>query len=346
VTGKPLAGWARTALSVVMLCSASAVSQASSVADFYRGKSVSLVVGIAPGGGYDTTARLVARHIGKYIPGNPTVTVQNMPGDNSVLAANYAYNVAPQDGTVLWTGSRSSPYEPLMGNPAARFNPVKVGWIGSISSEIAVIFAWHTAPHQSAEDLFKYDMTVGATDPGSENFVFPNAYNKVLGTRFKIVRAYASQAAIVQAMEQGELQGDGNSAWSSFPNVHAKWLADGQARLLMQSALRRHPELPDVPTALEFAQTDEQREILQILLSMKTYGYPYATGPGVPRDRVRALRRAFTATMKDSAFLADVTRLLRKITPASGRDMSQAVATAYALPPDMIGKVRSVVSND
>jgi tripartite-type tricarboxylate transporter receptor subunit TctC len=328
-----------------MLCGTTAVSHATSVADFYRGRSLNLVVGIAPGGSYDATARLIARHIGKYIPGNPTVTVQNMPGDNSLLAADYAYNGAPQDGTVLWTGSRSSPYEPLMGNPAVRFNPVKVGWIGSISSETAVVFAWRTAaPHQSAEDLFKYDMAVGATDPGSENFVFPNAYNKILGTRFKIMRTYPNQSAIVQAMEQGELQGDGNSPWSTFPNVHAKWLEEGQARLLMQSALQRHAELPDVPTALEFARTDEQREILRILLSMKTYGYPYSTGPGVPRERVLALRRAFTATMRDSAFRADITRLLRKITPASGRDMAHAIKAAYGLPADMIGKVRGVVS--
>ena len=303
----------------VILAAGGTTASAQSPADFYKGRNVTLVIGIAPGGGYDLGARMVARHLGKHIPGNPTVIAQNMPGANSVNAANYVAGIAPKDGTVIWTGSRSTAYEPLMGNAAAKFDPGKVRWLGSVSSEIGIIFAWHTAPHQTAEDLWKQEMTVGAVDRGAENFLFPNAYNNLLGTKFRIVRGYANQPAIGLAIERGEVQGDGNSSWSNFPTSHGKWLTEKKVRLLMQSAVERHPELPDLPTVMEFARTDEQRAILRLLLSMKTFGYPYFVAPEVPDDRVQALRDAFAATMKDAAFLTDINQLLRKIAPALGR---------------------------
>jgi tripartite-type tricarboxylate transporter receptor subunit TctC len=326
------------------LCAVCSTANAQSVADFYKGRSVTLVVGIAPGGGYDLSARTVARHIGRHIPGNPSVVVQNMPGANSVVAANYVYGIAPRDGTVIWTGSRTTPYEPLMGNQAAKFEAGKVHWLGSTSSEIGVVLAWHTAPHQTAADLFKQEMIVGATDRGSENFLFPNAFNNLLGTKFQIVRGYTNQGAIVLAMERGEVQGDANTAWSNLPTTHGDWLKDKTVRLLMQSSLERHPDLPDLPSVLEFAKTDEQRQVLKILLSMKTFGYPFFVGPEVPTDRVKALQSAFAATMKDSAFLADITQLLRKITPASGAEMDSFIAAAHAHPPDMIEKMRKALA--
>jgi tripartite-type tricarboxylate transporter receptor subunit TctC len=328
----------------VYVCAAYSSASAQSVAEFYKGKSVTLVVGIAPGGGYDLSARMVARHIGRYIPGSPNVVVQNMPGVNSVLAANYVYGIAPRDGTVLWTGSRTTPYEPLMGNQAAKFQPAKVHWVGSTSSEIGVILAWHTAPHQTAEDLFKREMIVGATDPGAENSLFPLAFNNLLGTKFQIVRGYANQGAITLAMERGEVQGDANTAWSNLPTTHGDWLKDTKIRLLMQSSLDRHPDLPNLPSALEFAKTYEERQILKILLSMKTFGYPFFVAPEVPSDHVKALQAAFAATMKDSAFLADITQLLRKISPASGAEMDELISAAYAQPADVIQKTRKALT--
>lgn len=328
-----------------LIIGASATASAQSPADFYKGRNVTLVIGIAPGGGYDLGARMVARHLGKYIPGNPSIIAQNMPGANSVNAANYVANIAPKDGTVIWTGSRSTSYEPLMGNQQARFDAAKVRWLGSVSSEIGVIFAWHTAPHQTAEDLWKHELLVGAVDRGAENFLFPNLYNNLLGTKFRIVRGYANQPAIVLAMERGELQGDGNGAWSNFPNTHGKWLAEKKVRLLMQSAIERHPELPDVPSVMDFAKTDEQRQILRLLLSMKSFGYPYFVAPEVPDDRVKALREAFDATMKDDGFLADINQLLRKIAPAPGAEMNRVLASVYAQPPALIETMRNALTS-
>jgi tripartite-type tricarboxylate transporter receptor subunit TctC len=340
----------RSALSTTMLAVVAglhllcASASAQTPAEFYKGRNVTVVIGIAPGGGYDLSARMVARHIGRHIPGNPNVIVQNMPGANSVNAANYVSGIAPNDGTVIWTGSRSTSYEPLMGNAAAKFDPAKVRWLGSISNEIGIIFAWHTAPHQTAGDLWKQEFVVGAVDRGAENFLFPNLFNNLLGTKFRIVRGYANQPAIVLAMERGELQGDGNGAWSNFPVTHADWLQEKKVRLLMQSAIERHPDLPDLPTVMEFAKTDEQREILRMLLSMKTFGYPYFIAPGVPADRVKALRDAFDATMKDRAFLADINTLFRRITPARGVEMDRVMAGVYAEPPDLIEKMRNALT--
>ena len=336
--------WSARLTCCAVVVAASPTAGAQSLADFYKGRSVTLVVGIAPGGGYDLSARTVARHIGRHIPGNPNVIVQNMPGVNSVLAANYVYGIAPRDGTVVWTGSRTTPYEPLMGNQAAKFQPGKVHWLGSTSSEIGIILAWHTAPHQTAEDLFKQEMIVGATDPGAENSIFPLAFNNLLGTKFQIVRGYANQGAIVLAMERGEVQGDANTAWSNLPSTHGDWLKDKKIRLLMQSSFDRHPDLPDVPSVMEFAKTDEHREILKILLSMKTFGYPFFVGPEVPDYRVKALQAAFAATMKDSAFLTDITQLLRKINPASGSEMDQFISAAYTQPADLIQKMRKALT--
>jgi tripartite-type tricarboxylate transporter receptor subunit TctC len=329
---------------IAMAFAGCSAATAQTPADFYKGRNVTIVIGIAPGGGYDLGARMVARHISKHIPGNPNVIAQNMPGANSVLAANYVSGIAPKDGSIIWTGSRSTSYEPLMGNPQAKFDPGKVRWLGSVSSEIGIIFAWHTAPHQSADDLWKRELVVGAVDRGAENFLFPNAFNNLLGTKFRIVRGYANQPAIVLAMERGELQGDGNGAWSNFPVTHGDWLREKKVRLLMQSAIERHPDLPDLPTVMEFAKTDEQREILRMLLSMKTFGYPYFIAPEVPDDRVKALRAAFDATMKDEAFLADINMLLRKIAPATGAEMDRVMAAVYAEPAYLIEKMRSALT--
>jgi tripartite-type tricarboxylate transporter receptor subunit TctC len=335
----------RLFVGVAVLCAALAnAASAQDVADFYRGKTVTVICGIAPGGGYDLSARTFARHLGKHIPGNPTVIVQNMPGANSVIAANYVYGIAPQDGTSIWTGSRSTPYEPLMGNAAAKFDVRKLHWLGSLSSEIAVVIAWHTAPHKTAADLFKIPLVVGAVDRGAENFLFPNALNNLIGTKFKIVRGYKNQGSITLAMERGEVQGDGNTAWSNLPTVHGDWLKEKKIRLLMQLALTRHPELPDLPLALDFAKTDEARETLKVLLGMKAFGYPYFIGPGVPPERAKALNEAFAATMADKEFRDDIRTLLREITPQAGGEMDQVIGAAYSHPPDVLAKMRAALT--
>jgi tripartite-type tricarboxylate transporter receptor subunit TctC len=319
-------------------------AQADPVAAFYQNKNLSVVIGIPPGGGYDLSARIFARHIGKHVAGNPGVVAQNMPGANSIVAANHVYNVAPQDGTVIWTGSRTTPFEPLFGNPNARFDPRKAQWICSLSSEIGVIFVWHTMPHRTFEDLYKHDVVVGATAAGAENMIFSTALNFLLNTKFKIVRGYRGQAPLLLAIERGELQGSGHSSWSGFSTERPDWIKEKKVRLLAQIAPERHRTLPDVPTVLEFAKDPDTRDVLSILLSIKRIGFPYFVGPNVPKERVDALRAACSAMMKDPEYRADILKLIDDPQPATGAEVQKSMVSAYSGSPHVVEKLRAAIA--
>jgi tripartite-type tricarboxylate transporter receptor subunit TctC len=321
-----------------------APSCAQSVADFYKGKTLTIVLGVDPGGTYDNSARLVSRFMGKYIPGNPNIVIQYMTGVNAVPAANYVYNIAPHDGTAIWAGTRLAPFEPLFGNPNARFDVSKLRWMGSTASEVGVVIAWHTAPVQTTADLFEKELIVGATIPSGDTYLYPNALNKLLGTKFKMVSGYSSQEPIGIAMEKGEVQGSGNWSWSGIPAFHPDWLSEKKIRVLMQLGLRKHPDLPDVPLVMDYARTDEQKQILSILMGMKQFGYPFFVPPGVPAERADALVKAFADTLHDPEFLAEAKKQKRDAGMATGEEMTKVVNAAYALPPALIQKARDVVA--
>jgi tripartite-type tricarboxylate transporter receptor subunit TctC len=323
---------------------ASHVAAAQSVADFYRGKNFTIVIGIGAGGAYDLTARSFGRHIGRYIPGNPTVIVQNMPGANSVIAANYVYGVAPKDGTVIWGGSRSTVMEPLLGNGAAKFDVHKLNWLGSAGGEVAVTVAWYTANVKTMEDLFREELIVGAVDPGAENYMIPNALNNLLGTKYRIVPGYASQDPIFLAMERGEVDGCGNSSWSNLPLMHANWFAEKKVNILVQLGLEKAKALPDVPLIMDFARTEEQRQILTVLMGSKRFAYPYFMAPGIPADRAAALEKAFLATMDDAEFREEIRKVRGEIEPSSGAEIAQFVEQTYGLPPNVIDKTRHLLT--
>ncbi len=319
-------------------------ARAQSVADFYRGKTLTIVLGLDPGGTYDASARMVARSIGKYIPGNPNVVIQYMSGVNAVPAANYVYNIAPHDGSTIWGGARLAPFEPLFGNANARFDAAKVRWLGSTASETGVVIAWRDAPVQTTDDLFTKELIVGATIPGGDTYLYPNALNKLLGTKFKMVSGYSSQEPIGLAMEKGEVQGSGNWSWSGIPVFHADWLADKKIHVLMQLGLRKHPDLPDTPLVMDYAKTPEQTQILSVLMGMKQFGYPFFSPPGVPEDRAAAIEKAFGDLFHDADFLAEAKRQNRSAGMATGAEMTKVVAAAYALPDDVVAKARDVIS--
>jgi tripartite-type tricarboxylate transporter receptor subunit TctC len=232
---------------------------AQSVAEFYAGKQINFIVGASPGGGYDTQARLVARHLGKHIAGNPTILVQNMPAAGSLAATNYIYNVAVKDGTVIALVMRGMLLIKNWNPTSMRFDLGRLNWLGSINSEVAVTAAWHTAPHKTAKDLFERELIVGGTT-GVDPETTPRLFNALLGTKFKIINGYPGTTEIILAMERGELQGIGDWSWSSIKVARPDWLRDKKITLLMQAALQKEPELADVPFALDFVQRIDDRD--------------------------------------------------------------------------------------
>jgi hypothetical protein len=326
-----------------MTCTAAAGAQ--SVADFYQGRTVTILVGSDVGGGYDLTARTLAHYLARHVPGHPNIIVQNKPGASSIVAANYVYEIAPKDGTVIAAVQRPIPFQTLFGDAGVRFDVRKMQWLGSSTNELGVVVAWHTAPQQTFDDLFKSEMVVGGTGPATDPELFPRAMNHVLGTRFRIVSGYPGQAQIALAMEREEIQGSGNWSFSDIEKGHPDWIANKKIRILLQLGLAGSPSpvLRDVPLVLDVARSPAERHVFEILMGMKALGRPYFVAPGVPKDRTDALREGFMATMNDPDFLDEAKRVLGPIDPISGADMQGIIANVYALPPEVIATARAAV---
>jgi tripartite-type tricarboxylate transporter receptor subunit TctC len=327
----------------VLACPDAAIAQP--VADFYQGKTVTILVGSDVGGGYDLTARTLAHYLGRHVPGHPNVIVQNKPGASSIAASNFVYEIAPKDGTVIAAVQRPIPFQTLFGDAGVRFDVRKMQWLGSSTNEFGVVVAWHTAPQHTVDDLFKSEMVVGGTGPATDTELFPRAMNHVLGTRFRIVSGYPGQAQIALAMERGEVQGTGNWSFSDIEKGHPDWITDKKIRMLLQLGLTKgaSPALRDVPLILDITRNQAERQVFEILMGMKALGRPYFVAPGVPQDRTDALRAAFMATMNDPDFLDEAKRLLGPIDPISGAHMQAIISNVYALPGAVIAMAREAV---
>ena len=267
-------------------------------AKLYAGRQITLICGAAVGGGYDALARLLARHLSKHIPGNPTIVVQNLPAAGSLVAANQIYNTSPKDGTVISLIQRGMLTSKLITPATVRFDLAKLNWLGSLADEVGVAFAWHTAPHKTAKDLFDKELIVGG-HAGVDPELTPRLYNAVLGTKFKIIIGYNGTADIGLAIERGEVAGIGDWSWSSLKKQKPDWIRDKKITVLLQSGLQNDPELPDVPNALEFAKTESDRKILELFFTQKTAARPFIAPPGVPPERLAILRGAFAALAND-----------------------------------------------
>jgi tripartite-type tricarboxylate transporter receptor subunit TctC len=331
-------------LAAALLCLA-APAQAQTTADFYKSKTITIVVGADVGGGYDLVARTLARHLGRHIPGEPSVIVQNKPGASSLVAANYVYEIAPRDGTVIGAVQRPIPFQILFGDAGVRFDVRRMQWLGSTMSELGVVVVWHSAPQQSVDDLFRMETVVGGDGPGVDTELFPRAMNRVLGTRFRIVSGYPGQAQIVLAMQRGEVQGTGNWSFSDIEKGHPDWIRDKKIRMLLQLGLNKgsSPDLAGVPLVMDVARTEAERQVFTALMGMKALGRPFFVAPEVPADRTQALRDAFMATMRDGEFLDEARRTLGPISPVAGPDMQRIIANLYTLPPEVIAKAREAV---
>ncbi len=328
-------------LLVSLLVSAQAHAE-DDVAAFYRGKQLRLVVGTAPGGGYDLFARIVARHMAAHVPGQPTIVVQNLPAAGGLVMTNQLYAVGPKDGTVIGVPINGIPTAPLL-QQGAQFDPTRLIWLGSTNREPYVAFVWHTAPVQSLAELRTRELVVGATAPGTTMADFPLVSNDILGLKFKVVRGYEGTPQINHAIERGELQGNGGIGWAAVKAQVPQWIAEKKITVIAQYGLKRNAELTEVPSMLEQAKSEPDRQALTMLFARTEYGRPYFLPPDVPVERVNALRRAFDATMKEPAFVADAARLQLDIDPMTGEEVQALVGQLARTPPAIVARVRGAL---
>ena len=324
----------------VLLFAASAAVGAQSPADFYKNRNVDEYIGYSTGGAYDFYARVVGRHMGAHIPGNPTLVPRNMEGAGSLRLANWLYRVAPQDGSAFGTFGRGIAFDPLLIGKGDQFDATKFNWLGSANNEVSVCVAMKNSGVTKFEDLFTKELPVGGTGASADTDQFPRVLNGVLGTKFKVVEGYPGGNDVVLAMERGEVSGRCGWSWSSVKATHKSWIDEKRMIVLVQLSLNKHPELPDVPLVTDFAKSDEQRQILKIVFARQVMGRPFAAPPNLPQDRVDALRKAFMDTMADKDFLAEADKTDLEINPVSGEDVDKLVKEVYATPKDIIAKAK------
>ena len=317
-------------------------AQAQSVEEFYKGKTINMVIGYSPGGGYDVYARLVARFMGDHIPGKPTIVPRNMPGASSRVAAAFVYNVAPKDGTTLATGDQSLSVAQAMGEKL-QFDTTKFIYIGNPSAENNTTATWHTSPVKTIEDAKKIEIPVGATG-GSTSSQYPRAMNAILGTKFKVILGYPGGNDINLAMERGEVAGRGSNSWASWKATRPDWLKEKKINILVQIGLNKAPDLPDVPLLMDLATNPEDKAVLRLLSAPSTIGRPIFTTPGVPEDRVKALRAAFDATVKDPAFLEEAKKGGLEVDPVSGEEMQRIVNEIVATPEPIAKRLAEIIA--
>ena len=317
---------------------------AQTPADFYRGKTVSISVGFGPGGGYDRHARTLARHIGKYLPGNPAVVVKNVPGAAGLVLANALYFTAPKDGTEFGTFNRTLPLDPLLDNPQARFDPLKFLWLGSTSNEINTCVAWHTAPATNIEDLKTRELLVAGTGPNADAVMYPKLLNAITGTKFKIVQGYKGSADSLLAMESGEVQGFCAWGWVTMGVERPDWVRDRKTIPLVQFGLKKHPDHPETPLAIDLAKTEEDRQAIELVVSPLLFARPFAAPPGLPPERAAALRTAFDATVRDPDFLSEANK--QKLEPelVTGAEIDATLARLYKTPKAVVERVKAALN--
>jgi tripartite-type tricarboxylate transporter receptor subunit TctC len=313
---------------------------ADPIADFYRGKTLTVVIGSGEGGVYDLGGRLMARHLARFIPGHPTIVPQNMPGASSVRAASYIYNVAPRDGTVFGTAQPTIILDKLL-DPSAKFEPEKYTWVGRLQPMTLVGIAWKGAPDHTMADARERKLIVGASGASGTSAIVPRALNRVAGTHFQVVSGYESQTPQLLAMERGELEGVGSASLSDIL-ARQDWIKNDMVSFLYTIATRRSTRLPDVPTIVEFAQNDLDRTVLRLLGSVTEIGFTIMAPPNIPAERAASLRMAFREMVRDPDFLADAAKIGLDPEPLSGEDLQSAVADTLGATSEALERLREV----
>jgi tripartite-type tricarboxylate transporter receptor subunit TctC len=328
-------------LAVAALLVAGSALQAQPVEPFTN-KNMQLLIGFGTGGGYDMWGRLVARHIGRNLAGKPTIVPQNMPGAGSFVATSHIYNAAPKDGTVFGIIARDAALGPLLGAPGARYDATKLSWLGTPAKETNVCIAYNTKKVKTAEDLFTNELILGDTGPGTGTRQFPRALAQVLGMKFRNVSGFPSSADVFLALERGEVDGFCESL-DSIKSRRPDWIPQKKVAVLFQGGVEKNPELKDVPIIIDFAKTEEQKRIIEFLYSGQGIGRPFVAPPNMPPERLKTLRNAFAATMKDPDFVADVKNSKFELDPEDGDHLQSLIEKIYATPKAIVDKVGELV---
>jgi tripartite-type tricarboxylate transporter receptor subunit TctC len=339
---EPIVRQCRTIVPAALFAALLAAAATAQTPGAFAGKTVTMYIGFGPGGGYDLWARVVARHIGAHLPGNPTVNAQNLEGAGSYRAANFIYNVAPKDGTAMALIARDAVLGPLTGAPGAQFDATKFTWLGTPAIETNVCIAYHTAAVKTVHDLTEKELVVGDNGPGTGTHSYPIALNAILGTKFRIVGGYPSSADVFLAMERGEVQGICES-FDSVKNRRPDWIASGTIAVLFQGGTKPNPELKDVPFVVDLAQKPQDKQAIEFLYAGQGIGRPFVAPPGMTPERVKMLQDAFAATMTDPDFLAETK--LRKLTldPENGEQLEALVRKTYATPQPIIDRIAKLI---
>jgi tripartite-type tricarboxylate transporter receptor subunit TctC len=334
----------RILLAVIALLLALPARAQDDAAAFYKSKTIRLVVGIAVGSGYDVNARLLARHMGAHIPGHPAIIVENEPGATSMTMTNALYNNGPFDGTVIGAAFGGMPTMPLLQPASAgHADPTKLIWLGNTNRETHVTYVWHTSPVQSLAAVATTPLIIGAQAPGSSQYDFPLVANALFGWKFKVVSGYGSTSKINLALENGEVQGT-IAAWTTVKTLSSDWLKDKKIKIIAQWALHDEPELAGIPNVYDFAKTDADRAALRLAMARLDIGRPFFLPPGVPADRVAALRKAFEDTMHDPAYRAEAKKLKIDVDPSTGEELAALIEQVSHTPADVVARVRKALA--
>ncbi len=318
---------------------------AQGVADFYRGKTLSMIIGSGAGGGSDVFSRVFSRYLTKHMPGHPRIIVQNLPAAGGVVAAQEIFNTAPRDGTVLGSVMRTIPFMPLLTEQKVSYDANKMNWLGSLNRETNVIVTWHTSPSKTLDDIFRRRTVVGTSGFGSDSQVYTQLLNRTLGTKFDLVGGYKGGPEIDLAMERGEVEGRVSITWTSLKTGHVDWVKNHKVNVIAQLGLRRDPDLPDVPNVLDLVRDPNDRQVFEFLFARQEAGRPYAAPPNVPADRIGALRQAFKAAADDPEFVADIEGRGGSVEFMPGGELQSLIAQLYETSPQVLKAVRQALEN-
>jgi tripartite-type tricarboxylate transporter receptor subunit TctC len=337
---------AMRALTTGLICAAAcwpAGAHAQTAEEFYRGKSITMLVGSGAGGGYDTYARIFARHMSRHIPGNPAIIAKNMPAAAGLAAASTLYTTADKDGSTIAAFTNGAAMEPLFGNSSARYDAQKFNWLGSIGKLQNVCATWHQSPVKTIEAARAREVIVAAAGATSNTDIVPKALNALIGTKFKVIAGYDTGAGLTLSIERGEAEGICGLSWSTIKASRPHWIRDKLLNIIVQMGLQKLSDLPDVPSALDLVADPENRPVLELILIRQEAGRPFAAPPGVPADRIAALRRAFAATLDDGEFRADAHKAQLEIEPLTASEIETFLARAYGAPRTTVQKAAALV---
>jgi tripartite-type tricarboxylate transporter receptor subunit TctC len=340
--------WIRTLGALPLLLLLALPATADPVADFYAGRQITLLIGTTTGGGYDLYGRMLARHIGRHIPGNPELIVKNMPGADGLLLTNYIANKGPRDGSEIAAVQNGVAFEKLFqtlspGGSNALFDSTRFGWLGSALQSVYLAVTWHDAPVKTIQDAMKQEVVFGAAATSSDSYVLAVLMNRMLGTKFKLVHGYDGATSVDLAMEKGEIQGEAGKDWTTITSTRPYWLSEKKVNLLIQLGMGKRPEIPEVPLMLDLLTSPEDRKVAELIFAKYGMSRPYFVAPDIPRDRLAALRSAFAETMQDAAFQAEIGKAGMELNPVTGADVQALVSRIMAAPEDLAARARAAL---